>query len=186
MCVVRSARLTNNWWQGARTVERSFAKMALRGMTSVDAAFRQLDADESGTVTTGEFVQSLRRQGLKLGDEVYGQLIHKYDPDNTGKISLANFRSRFHSVLRPKTASTLCTRHMELFASMLTGMRHPSSRSTYCGCQGGYQNCHCRGGAPSPRGSPCQQVFQGAARLPAVRREQGRHGVQGRVPSRPC
>ena len=48
------------------TVERKFAKAALKGVYSVENAFRKIDTDHSGVVTTGEFVEALRRQGALL------------------------------------------------------------------------------------------------------------------------
>lgn len=49
--------------QVVSSVERKFATNALKGVHSVENAFRKIDADHSGVVTTGEFVEALRRQG---------------------------------------------------------------------------------------------------------------------------
>ncbi|KAG9399729.1 NLR, CARD domain-containing protein 3 [Aphanomyces cochlioides] len=66
----------------------------LRGRMASDrleALFKTLDADGSGTITAEELRQGMRTQGLHLSLQEAEQMVARYDLDGSGTIELAEF-----------------------------------------------------------------------------------------------
>lgn len=83
----------------AAWVEKSFAERMLSEFHSIDQVFAHLDTDDSGYVSTSEFIEGLKHLGIKLTPDDYQSLANAYDPSNDGRISLADFRHRFHDIM---------------------------------------------------------------------------------------
>lgn len=65
--------------------QAALARAMRKKIHDIESVFKQLDTDGSGRISLPEFIQAMRRLGLKLSDEECGNLMHRFVHSTTGK-----------------------------------------------------------------------------------------------------
>lgn len=65
--------------------QAALARAMRKKINDIESVFKQLDTDGSGRISLAEFIQAMRKLGLKLSDEESGNLMHRFVHSSTGK-----------------------------------------------------------------------------------------------------